>query len=91
MMSETIRIQQTPNPNAIKITLGRLVAPGTGRTFTAPQEACNDPVARALLGIDGVKSVFMLNDFITVTKAGSANWDDLTPKILSVISGHLSG
>jgi hypothetical protein len=35
----------------------------------------NDPFVRALLSIDGVASVFGINDFVTVTRERGADWD----------------
>jgi len=44
------------------------------------------PLAAQLMNIDGVTSVFYGADFITVTKAGDANWAHVKPEIFSLIT-----
>lgn len=44
------------------------------------------PLAARLLNIDGISSVFYGSDFITVTKAGDANWAHIKPEVFSLIT-----
>jgi NFU1 iron-sulfur cluster scaffold homolog, mitochondrial len=44
------------------------------------------PLASRLLAVDGVSSVFYGSDFITVTKAGDANWAHIKPEVFSLIT-----
>ena len=44
------------------------------------------PLAAKLMNIDGVTSVFYGADFITVTKAGDANWAHIRPEIFALIT-----
>lgn len=43
-------------------------------------------MAARLLNIDGITSVFYGSDFITVTKAGDANWAHVKPEVFSIIT-----
>ena len=86
----TVEFQQTPNPNAGKFVVSQQVAPvGTSRSYYDADEARKDPVARALMALQGVRSLFMVDDFITVTKTPVARWDDLVPRIEKAIRDHL--
>lgn len=86
----TVEFQPTPNPNAGKFVVGRQVAPvGTSRSYYDREEASGDPVARALMALDGVRSLFMVDDFITVTKTHSARWEALVPAVEQTIRAHL--
>lgn len=86
----TVEFQQTPNPNAGKFVVSQQVAPvGTSKSYYDPDEAREDPVARALMGLEGVRSVFMVDDFITVTKTPAARWDALVPRVEEAIREHL--
>lgn len=90
MAKPTVEFQQTPNPNAGKFVVSRKVAPvGTSRSYYDPEEARTDPVARALMRLPGVRSIFMVDDFVTVTKTPLARWDDLAPRIQEAIREHL--
>ena len=78
---------QTPNPNALRFSLD-VSLPGT---ISAGQgdAAGAEPLAAAILGIDGVVSVFATADFVTVTRAPGANWDDIVPSVQKAIAEHL--
>ena len=85
-----VEFQQTPNPNAGKFVVGKQVAPvGTSRSYYDRDEAREDPVARALMALTGVRSIFMVDDFVTVTKTPAARWDDLVPLVTKAIREHL--
>ena len=72
-------VQGTPNPNAAKFTLNRIVA-AQGATYRDAAGA-DSAWARQLLGIAGVAQVFAVNNFISVTKTPDADWARLTPQI----------
>jgi hypothetical protein len=46
-----------------------------------PAEVDEDSIAHRLLCISGVEDVFMVPDFITVSKSPGAEWELLMPKI----------
>lgn len=82
-----VQPERTPNPNALKFTVGEQV--GGPATYSAGSDTDN-PLAGALLAIEGVTSVFMTADFLTVTKAAVADWDDITPAATDAIDAHFS-
>ncbi|OLD61173.1 MAG: hypothetical protein AUI83_01205 [Armatimonadetes bacterium 13_1_40CM_3_65_7] len=84
----TIDTQPTPNVNALKFVLNRRLTEGKSQTFRTPQEATASPLAAALLAIPGVVQVFLLNDFITVTRNPTARWEDIADQAESVIRGY---
>jgi NFU1 iron-sulfur cluster scaffold homolog, mitochondrial len=90
MAKPSVDFHPTPNPNAGKFVVSQQVAPvGTSRSYYDPDEAKDDPVARAVMGLSGIRSVFMVDDFITVTKTPAAHWEDLVPKVEEAIRDHL--
>lgn len=87
----TINFQATPNPNAGKFTVGRpLVEGNASRSFYNAEQAAAEPVAAALFALDGVASIFMVEDFVTVTKEPEVEWPDLIPRITSTLERVLS-
>lgn len=90
MADVSITVQPTPNPNSLKFTLDRTLVQGRGQTFTTPQAAEANPLARAIFTVDGVASVFILNDFVTVTKKPEADWLQLAPRIAEAIQAHFA-
>ena len=75
----------TPNPNALKFTVdATFEAPAS---FAAGQET-DDPLAASLLGIDGVTSVFMSADFVTLSKSPDVDWDAIAPAATETLEAH---
>ena len=85
-----VRFQQTPNPNAGKFVVDRRVVEGKPKSFFNASQAEADPIASALFGVPGVVSVFMVEDFVTVTKAPSADWAELAPAVIATLEATLS-
>ena len=82
-----VRIENTPNPNALKFTVG--VDVGGPKTFVPTQET-DDPTARALFVLEGVTSVFMTADFVTLTKAPDADWGVIAPAAQAILEDAFS-
>ena len=78
----------TPNPNALKFSVG--VDVGGPKTFAAGAQT-EDPVATALLSIDGVTSIFMTADFVTVSKSAEADWELIAPEAERALAEHYHG
>jgi NFU1 iron-sulfur cluster scaffold homolog, mitochondrial len=86
-----VRFQPTPNPNAGKFIADRAIVDGrASRSFHDAAQAAADPVAAALFEIDGVASVFMVDDFVTVTKSPTADWSELVPQVTASLERVLS-
>lgn len=86
MPETTVRFQPTPNPNAGKFTLNRKVlADASSKSFYSADDATAHPLASALFEIEGVASLFIVDDFITVTKTPDSNWEALIPRVQSTV------
>ncbi len=78
----SIEISNTPNPDALKFSVG--VDVGGPATFVAGKET-DDPTGAALIAIDGVTSVFMTSDFVTLTKQPEASWEAIAPSAAQIL------
>lgn len=79
-----IEVQPTPNPNALKFVLDRPITDQPASYFSA--EAAKDhDVARRLFAIEGVCSVLLLNDFVTVNKQPQAQWKSIRTKVRKLL------
>lgn len=87
---EPIEFEATPNPDALRILPGRRVSEGPPRQFTSDRPAA-DPIAAALLAIEGIARVLIGADFVTVVRKDAAHdWNALRPEILLTLSDALA-
>ena len=75
----------TPNPNAVKFSVGTSV--GGPATFVAGQPTDN-PMASAILELEGVTSIFMTADFITISKSPEGDWEVIVPEAQAILEEH---
>lgn len=78
-------IENTPNPNALKFTVG--VPVGGPQTFLPGQTDGNE-LAEGLLGIPGVSSCFMTADFVTLNKEPDGDWNVIAPAAEALLAAH---
>ena len=85
MAKAKVKFSETPNPHAGKFTVGRTLVDGRrGLTFDSAEAARGTPAER-LFAEPGVRSVFMVADFVTVTKDPDARWDELAPRVQAAL------
>ncbi|MGI8984208.1 MAG: NifU N-terminal domain-containing protein [Acidimicrobiales bacterium] len=77
----------TPNPNAMKYDLD-VKLPSTLNVASA-EAAAGNPFAEALLGVEGVQSLFGVNTFVTITRKPGADWDVITAGVQKAVAEHL--
>lgn len=87
--------ERTPNPNSVKWVLGQGVV-GSGRgtgavSFAEPPGEEVSPLAERLFAVDGVVSVLLGPDFVTVSKEAEREWTDLAPPIVAGIKEWAGG
>lgn len=87
-----IQTEQTPNPNTLKFIPGRDVFIKDYEGFPASYSKDDDvticPLAESLLKIEGIVSVYLGKDFLSVNKQDNADWYVLKPHILGTIMEH---
>lgn len=79
----------TPNPNSLKITtdVGPFIESGM-ESFSSPEEAESSPLGKRLFSVPGVANVFILPDFLTISKQPAADWDLVLPMIERVLQSY---
>ncbi len=87
-MPVTVQVDTTPNENALKFTVNQQVVDSGHKTYANAEAAEESPVAKTLFQIDGVVSVFLMADFITVTKTPESKWDVIQPAALEAIKNN---
>tara|TARA_B100000963_G_scaffold356296_1_gene376145 strand:+ start:208 stop:747 length:540 start_codon:yes stop_codon:yes gene_type:complete len=84
-----VQTEVTPNPNSLKFLPGKSVSL-IGPLEIVEISKTNNELIRNILSIDGVKGVFLSDDFISVNKLNNFEWEDLKHIIISFINDYFS-
>ena len=87
---KVLRIQPTPNPDAFQFILNSKIIESGTKTFDASDDGIEDTMAKALFGIFGMQSIFVKENFITITKSTTVGWHTIMEKIGGTIEAHLN-
>ncbi|KAK6203070.1 scaffold protein Nfu/NifU N terminal-domain-containing protein [Scheffersomyces amazonensis] len=89
-----IQTVETPNENALKFLPSTRILSNENETreFLSGREAACSPLVVKLFSIDGVKSIMLGTNFITVEKVGNQelDWSLLKPEIFSILTEYLT-
>ena len=84
-----VQTEVTPNPNSLKFLPGKKVS-NSGPYEITKKDNLNNDLVRNILSINGVKGVFLGEDFISVNKIVSINWDEIKHIVISLINEFYS-
>ena len=85
-MSVEIEVIPSRNPNYVTFSTDQdLIPPGTGLTYSDPESAESNPLAKSLFAIGGVESVWILGSGIHVTKDDKVRWTKIQSRIIEII------
>lgn len=82
---KVVRTKETPNPNALQFVINAVLLDNGNISFASKKEAGGDKMAEALFERPGVLSVFVMDNFVTVTKDEKTSWVPLKDRIWKTI------
>tara|TARA_B100000427_G_scaffold229495_1_gene192736 strand:- start:483 stop:1028 length:546 start_codon:yes stop_codon:yes gene_type:complete len=82
-----VQTQTTPNPNSLKFLPGETVSKIGPYEFTEKNNV-NNILVRNIFSINGVVSIFLGEDFISVNKEEHIQWEDIKHIIISLINEY---
>ena len=82
-----VQAEETPNPNTLKFLPGKTVSEVGSIEFTAKEQTENRLI-KDILSMKEVNMVFLGSDFITVKKTDQILWEEIKPKIISLINEY---
>ena len=82
-----VQTEETPNPNTLKFLPGKTVSEVGSFEFTAKDQTENRLI-KDILSMKEVNMVFLGSDFITVKKTDQILWEEIKPKIISLINEY---
>ena len=75
----------TPNPNSLKFIPGKVVS-RIGSFEVTKNDNVNNELIKNIFSVDGVESIFLSKDFISVNKHDESSWDDIKHIVISHIN-----
>jgi Fe-S cluster biogenesis protein NfuA len=79
----TVYAEATPNPASMKFVANKMFLPNDSADFRTAESAGRSPLALALFEMPFVKGVFIMNNFVSITKNEDYEWFDLIPDLRS--------
>lgn len=86
---KVMKIEPTPNPNAVKLLLDDKVIEVGSRSFESASEAEGHSLAKSLFQLPEIKAVFFMPTFVTVTKDAEAEWGPLAEQVKGTIEAYV--
>ncbi len=85
----TVYSEKTPNPESMKFVANKMILPNDSIDFRTNEGLDVCPMAKELFGYDFVKGVFIMNNFVSVTKKSDVEWFDVIPKLKKFVQDYL--
>ncbi len=84
-----VQTEITPNPNSLKFLPGKIVS-NKGSFEITQNDRTNNELVKNLLSINGVESIFLGKDFISINKYDDTSWDEIKHIVISLINDFYS-
>ena len=78
---KVVRTRETPNPNALQFVINAVILDNGNISFANKEEAKDDKMAAALFEKPGIINVYVMENFITVTKDEKTSWIPLKDRV----------
>jgi NFU1 iron-sulfur cluster scaffold homolog, mitochondrial len=85
----TIYAEQTPNPESMKFVANKMILPNDSIDFRNKSEVSYCPLAEDLFQFKFVKGVFIMNNFVSITKSADVEWFNIIPEMKKFIQEYL--
>ncbi len=85
----SIYTEMTPNPETMKFVANKLLYPGKSVDFPDAESARPSQLATELFGFPFIKAVFIASNFVTLTRTGETDWNDVIPSIRQFLKEYL--
>ena len=84
-----VQIEIIPNPNSLKFLPGKKVS-NSGPYEILKKDGVKNDLVRNILSINGVEGIFLGEDFISVNKNNTIDWEDIKHIVISLINDFYS-
>ena len=82
---KVLRTRETPNIHALQFVLNTVVLQSGKRNYQKKEECNGDRMAEELFGLGSVENVFVMENFVTVSKFPGVEWHSVKDQVWNTI------
>lgn len=84
-----IYAEQTPNPETMKFVFNKMILPDEAEDYPTKEKANASPLAKSLFEFSFVNGVFVMNNFVTITRDPETEWHEITPIVKEFLKAYV--
>jgi Fe-S cluster biogenesis protein NfuA len=81
--------EETPNPETMKFVFNKMILPNDTADFPSRESAMASPLAKNLFEFNFVNGVFIMNNFVTITRTEDAEWREIIPIVREFLKAYV--
>jgi NFU1 iron-sulfur cluster scaffold homolog, mitochondrial len=74
----------------MKFVFNRMILPDDSEDFSTRESAAASPLAKNLFEFNFVNGVFIMNNFVTITRTEGAEWSDIIPIMREFLKSYVA-
>ncbi len=82
--------EATPNPETMKFVFNRMIFPDQTADFPTVESTTYSPLAKNLFEFSFVQGVFIMNNFITITRVPGVEWEEIIPIMKEFLKSYVA-
>jgi Fe-S cluster biogenesis protein NfuA len=82
--------EATPNPETMKFVFNRMIFPDQTADFPTVESTTYSPLAKNLFEFSFVQGVFIMNNFVTITRVPGVEWEEIIPIMKEFLKSYVS-
>ncbi|MDP1727023.1 MAG: NifU family protein [Bacteroidota bacterium] len=85
----TVYAEETPNPDTMKFVFNFMILPDDAVDFPTREKAQASPLAKSLFEFSFVNAVFIMNNFVTITRVVGTEWHEVIPIVKEFLLSYV--
>jgi len=81
--------ESTPNPETMKFVFNRMIFPNDSADFPSRDKTASSPLAKNLFEFSFVNGVFIMNNFVTISRVEGTEWNDIVPIVKEFLKSYI--
>jgi Fe-S cluster biogenesis protein NfuA len=82
--------ESTPNPETMKFVFNRMIFPDQTADFPTVASTTYSPLAKNLFEFSFVNGVFIMNNFVTITRVQGVEWEEIIPIMKEFLKSYVA-